>query len=106
MRMDGDGFEEANGGKTDDGNGANLDLPKDPGSGNLTNSGGNQTGNQYTQRNSGAEGSKRILHESVVLKGEEIFSLLYRRGLLVLRIGQLQWCEEESEEVLQEVENF
>jgi hypothetical protein len=58
--LGGDGFEDANGGKIDDGNGANLDLPKDPGNGNLTNSGGNQTGNQYTQRSSGAEGSKRI----------------------------------------------
>jgi hypothetical protein len=48
MDMGGDGFEDANVGKSDDGNGANPDLPKDPGNGNLSNSGGNQTGNQYT----------------------------------------------------------
>jgi hypothetical protein len=103
--LGGDGFEDANGGKSDDGNGANLDLPKDPGNGNLTNPGGNQTGNQYTQRSSGTEGSKRILHEVSVLKGEEIFSLLLQRGAIG-STDQFQWCEKVSEEVLQEVESF
>jgi hypothetical protein len=103
--LGGDGFEDANGGKSDDGNGANLDLPKDPGNGNLTNPGGNQTGNQYTQRSSGTEGSKRILHEVSVLKGEEIFSLLLQRGAIG-STDQFQWCEKVSKEVLQEVESF
>jgi hypothetical protein len=91
--------KHTHGGKSDDGNGANPDLPKDPGNGNLSNPGGNQTGNQYTQRSSGTEGSKRILHGVSVLKGEEIFSLLLQTGAIG-STDQFQWCEKVSEEVL------
>jgi hypothetical protein len=95
----GDGFDGANGGKSDDGNGANPDLPKDPGNGSFSNSRGSQSGNQFSQRGNGTEGSKRILHEVVVLKGEEIFSLLLQKGAIGSS-GQFNWGEQVSDEVL------
>jgi hypothetical protein len=88
----GDGFDGANGGKTDDGNGANPDPPNAPGNGGLSTSGGNQSGNQFNQRGNGTEGSRRVLHEVAVLKGEEIFSLLLQRGAIG-SAGQFNWCE-------------
>jgi hypothetical protein len=100
-----DDLENTNGGKSDDGNGANADSSKEHGNGNSSNHGGNLSGNQNFQRGNGAEGSKRILHEVSVLKGEEIFSLLLQNGAIG-SADQFQWCDKVSENVLQEVENF
>jgi hypothetical protein len=77
-----DDLENANGGKSDDGNGANADSSKEHGNGNSSNHGGNLSRNQNFQRGNGAEGSKRILHEVSALKREEIFSLLLQNGAI------------------------
>jgi hypothetical protein len=103
--MGDDDLENANGGKSDDGSGANADSSKEHGNGNSSNHGANQSGNQNFQRGTGAEGSKRILHEVSVLKGEEIFSLLLQNGAIG-SADQFQWVDKVSENVLQEVENF
>jgi hypothetical protein len=101
----GDGFDGANGGKIDDGNGANSDPPNAPGNGGSSSSGGNRSGNQFTQRGNGTEGSRKVLHEVTVLKGEEIFSLLFQRGAIG-SASQFNWCEQVSDDVLQEVDGF
>jgi hypothetical protein len=103
--MGDDDLENANGGKSDDGSGANADSSKEHGNGNSSNHGANLPGSQNFQRGNGAEGSKRILHEVSVLKGEEIFSLLLQNGAIG-SADQFQWCDKVSENVLQEVENF
>jgi hypothetical protein len=101
----GDGFDGASGGKADDGNGANPGPPNAHGNGGFSTSGGIQSGNQFTQRGNGTEGSRKVLHEVTVLKGEEIFSLLLQKGAIG-SAGQFNWCEQVSDDVLQEVEGF
>jgi hypothetical protein len=45
------------------------------------------------------------MHETVVLNGGEIFSLLLQKGAIG-SASQFQWVDEETEEAVQEVDNF
>jgi hypothetical protein len=101
----GGGLDGANGGKADDSNGTNPEPPNAHGNGGFSASGGNQSRNQFSQRGNGSEGSRKVLHEVTALKGEEIFSLLLQKGAIG-SADQFKWCEQVSDDVLQEVEGF